>query len=244
VAVPDAWQDARVTEFRHEIPMRWADLDSLNHVNNVVYLRYAENARATLSEVPPGPIGAMRIQFKRPLLLGRQPVVVTSRVEGNQVLQSIGVADSDTEFAAVEVDLGEHAAPEALNEAAQSGSIALRLTDLGGSGHVSEAQVFELFQETRVPFINGVLTRLTPGNFVVASVEARYHRPIEWRPALETRTRVARVGNASFVIEAQLGAEGQAFASSSAVLVGFEAAKQASRKFTEEERRSLLAAMG
>ncbi|MTB88840.1 hypothetical protein H9L21_12305 [Aeromicrobium senzhongii] len=233
-----------MTEFRHEIPMRWADLDSLNHVNNVVYLRYAENARAGMSEIPPGPIGAMRIQFKRPLLLGRQPVVVTSRVEQNQIVQSIGVAGTDTEFAAVEVEFGTHAAPEALNQAAQVGSIAVRRTDLDGSGHVSEAQVFELFQETRVPFIDGVLSRLTPGNFVVASVEARYHRPIDWCPALETRTRVARVGNGSFVIEAQLGADGQAFASSSAVLVGFEAAKQSSRKFTEEERQSLLAAMG
>ncbi|MCD9154614.1 thioesterase family protein [Aeromicrobium duanguangcaii] len=233
-----------MTEFRHDIPMRWADLDSLNHVNNVVYLRYAENARAAMSEVPPGPIGAMRIQFKRPLLLGSQPVVVTSRVEGDQVLQSIGVAGTDTEFATVEVDLGKHAAPEVLNDAAQAGSIAVRRTDLDGSGHVSAAQVFELFQETRVPFINGVLTRLTPGNFVVASVEARYHQPIEWRPALETRTRVARVGNGSFTIEAQLGADGQTFASSSAVLVGFEAAKQSSRKFSQEERQSLLAAMG
>ena len=30
--------------------MRWADLDSLNHVNNVVYLDYAAESRAILVE--------------------------------------------------------------------------------------------------------------------------------------------------------------------------------------------------
>ena len=74
-----------MTEYRHEIPMRWADLDSLNHVNNVVYLAYAQNARAVIDGLPQGPIGATTVEFKRPLLLGRRPVVVTTRVEGDQV---------------------------------------------------------------------------------------------------------------------------------------------------------------
>lgn len=233
-----------MTEYRHEIPMRWADLDSLNHVNNVVYLKYAENARAAIPRLPEGPIGEMSIQFKRPLLLGRRPVVVTSSIEENRVLQSIGLADSDSVFATVEVTYGSLAAGGPLNAAAQPGAIALRHTDLDATGVVNEAQVFELFQETRVPFINGVLTRATPGNFVVASVEARYHRPITPQDRLESTARVGRVGNASFTIEAQLGADGQAFASSLAVLVGFDATTQSSRTFTDAERETLAAAMG
>lgn len=232
-----------MTEYRHEIPMRWADLDSLNHVNNVVYLKYAENARAAIPQLPDGPIGAMSIQFKRPMLLGRRPVVVTSSIEGNRVLQSIGVADSDTVFATIEVTHGALAPEEPLNTAAKPGSIALRRTDLDATGVVNEAQVFELFQETRVPYINGVLTRATPGNFVVANVEARYHRPIPLQARLESTARVGRVGNASFTIEAQLGADGQAFASSLAVLVGFDASTQSSRAFTDGERETLAAAM-
>lgn len=232
-----------MTEFRHEIPMRWADLDSLNHVNNVVYLKYAENARAAIPQLPQGPIGTMNIQFKRPMLLGSRPVVVTSSIDGDRVLQTIGMAESDAVFATVEVTYGALAAQEALNPAAKPGSIALRHTDLDATGVVNEAQVFELFQETRVPFINGVLTRMTPGNFVVANVEARYHRPIPSQARLESTARVGRVGNASFVIEAQLGRDGQAFASSSAVLVGFDAATQSSRAFTDHERESLRTAM-
>lgn len=232
-----------MTEYRHEIPMRWADLDSLNHVNNVVYLKYAENARAAIPQLPTGPIGAMSIQFKRPMLLGKRPVVVTSRVEDDAVHQVIGVEGSDAEFATVDVTYGALAPEERLDAAAQPGSIALRHTDLDATGLVNEAQVFELFQETRVPFINGVLTRLTPGDFVVASVEARYHRPISARGSLESTARVGRVGNASFTIEAQLGADGVVFASSLAVLVGFDAATQSSRPFSDREKESLAAAM-
>ncbi len=31
--------------FRYRIPVRWGDLDAFNHVNNVSYLRYLEEAR-------------------------------------------------------------------------------------------------------------------------------------------------------------------------------------------------------
>ena len=32
---------------RVEVPVRWGDLDALNHVNNTVYFRYMEEARVT-----------------------------------------------------------------------------------------------------------------------------------------------------------------------------------------------------
>ena len=34
-----------VGSFRLEMPVRWGDLDALNHVNNTVYFRYMEEAR-------------------------------------------------------------------------------------------------------------------------------------------------------------------------------------------------------
>lgn len=34
--------------FRCVVPMRWGDMDALNHVNNVVYFRYFEEARVQL----------------------------------------------------------------------------------------------------------------------------------------------------------------------------------------------------
>ncbi|GAA3543910.1 hypothetical protein AFL01nite_27740 [Aeromicrobium flavum] len=233
-----------MTPFRHEIPMRWADLDSLNHVNNVVYLKYAENARAAMGELPEGPIGTMRVQFKRPILLGRAPVVVESRLEPQRVSQTILVAGSEHEFATVETDFGTLTEDTKVNEQAHLASIALRHTDADASGRVSEPQVFELFQESRIPFISTVLTQMTPGRFVVASVEVRYHREIRWTAAqLEVRAWVSRVGNASFTIEAQLVEDGVVLTSSTAILVGFDADTQASRRFSDQERESLAAAL-
>jgi len=34
-----------VPRYRYDCPMRWSDMDSLHHVNNVQYLRYLEDAR-------------------------------------------------------------------------------------------------------------------------------------------------------------------------------------------------------
>ena len=80
---------------------------------------------------------------------------------------------------------------------------------------------------------------MTPGDFVVANVEARYHRPIPARRAWSPRLAWARVGNASFTIEAQLGADGRVFASSLAVLVGFDAWPRSRRGRSRESEREL-----
>jgi acyl-CoA thioester hydrolase len=224
--------------------MRWADLDSLNHVNNVVYLKYAENARSAMDEVPQGPIGAMRVQFKRPVLLGREPVVVESRLEQHRVSQTILIAGTEHEFATVETDYGSLTEDVPVNETAHRSTIALRHTDADAAGRISESQVFELFQESRIPYITTVLAWLSPGEFVVASVEVRYHREVRWTAEpLEVRAWVARVGNASYTIEAQLADDSGVLTSSTAVLVGFDASTQSSRPFSDEERASLAAAL-
>jgi len=62
--------------FRCVIPVRWGDLDALNHVNNTVYFRYGEEARAQLyaqAGTPvPGDKAAVLVHascdFLRPLL--------------------------------------------------------------------------------------------------------------------------------------------------------------------------------
>lgn len=233
-----------MTDFRHEIPMRWADLDSLNHVNNVVYLAYAANARAVIEDVPSGPISTMHVQFKRPLLLGRKPVVVTTRVDGSGVAQSIGIDGSDAEFATIDSEFGDLAPDPGAQEGVHVADLAVRHSDLGPDGTVTETHVFELFQETRVPFIDRVLDRAQPGNFVLAQVTAHFHRPITWRAEpLQARSWVSRVGNASFTIEAQLTDRDGVLATSTAILVGFDASTQRSRPFVDREKASLAAAL-
>lgn len=224
-----------MTEYRHEIPMRWADLDSLNHVNNVVYLEYAADARVAMdAALPEGVPVRSVIEFRRPILLGRAPVVVTSTVEGSVVRQSIGVAGSDREFAHVEVTYGHPADVEPM-AAAHTHELALRETDFS-DGRVSEAQVFELFQECRIPYIATLLPQMAPGRFVVARVEVDHLRPItRAAQALITRERVAHVGTSSYSIASQLLDDDVVVASSTSVLVGFDLPTQSARRLTDDE---------
>lgn len=72
-------------------PLRWADMDSFGHVNNVVYLRYLEQARvewmfmtakeAGVKEFSLGTVVARHeIEYKRPLVYRSEPVRVETWV--------------------------------------------------------------------------------------------------------------------------------------------------------------------
>ncbi|PTY35984.1 thioesterase [Saccharospirillum sp. MSK14-1] len=61
-----------------ELPVQWGDMDAFNHVNNVVYFRYFENARIAYFERTPvfeqmkqtgvGPVvGQTECRYRRPL---------------------------------------------------------------------------------------------------------------------------------------------------------------------------------
>lgn len=224
--------------------MRWADLDSLNHVNNVVYLRYAADARAAMSEaLPTGSVRRTVIEFRRPILLGPEPVVVVSSVEGQTVHQGIGVQGTDDEFARVQVSYGDAAEPPAPREGIHTAPFALRDSDRGPSGEVSPAQIFELFQESRIPYISSILPQIAPGWFVVARVEVDQFRPVAVDDVpLESRAHVAHVGRSSYSIEAQLLDATGVLATSVSVLVGFDLSTQSSRQLSESERELLVAA--
>ena len=72
-------------------PLRWADMDSFGHVNNVVYLRYLEQARvewmfttaqrAGVAEFSLGTVVARHeIEYRRPLVYRPEPVRVETWV--------------------------------------------------------------------------------------------------------------------------------------------------------------------
>ena len=82
--------------------MRWADLDELSHVNNVTYLDYAHEARAVhvaAGELADRAVGAVSVEFLRPLLLSRTPLHVTSSDDGVRLVQEIGPATSTSAWA-------------------------------------------------------------------------------------------------------------------------------------------------
>ena len=73
-------------------PMRWSDMDAYGHVNNVVFLRYLEEARIDLLLTAAGPAGRQmldngvvvvrhEIDYRRPLVHRVEPVEIVSWVE-------------------------------------------------------------------------------------------------------------------------------------------------------------------
>ena len=48
LVTPGVWQSQVVTRHVYECPMRWADMDLLGHVNNVVYVDYLQEARVDM----------------------------------------------------------------------------------------------------------------------------------------------------------------------------------------------------
>jgi acyl-CoA thioester hydrolase len=54
-------QDGPVPRHVTHVPLRWADLDALGHVNNVVYLRYLQEARVDMLFVHAARHGAEKL---------------------------------------------------------------------------------------------------------------------------------------------------------------------------------------
>jgi acyl-CoA thioester hydrolase len=225
--------------------MRWADIDSLDHVNNVVYLAYAAEGRAAM--VADGELAddltpvTMTVRFVRPLRLGRRSVVVVSEVDGDDVVQRVTL-DGDaggTVFAEVTTRMGERS-PAAPRDDVPTGPLNLRRDDLGADGLATPTKAFELFQETRVLSISSLLPTMRPGRFVVGTSAVTFRGDIGWTPEpLRASAWISRVGNGSFEMRSELSDGRAVLAESTTTLVGFDPATQTSKPFDDAEREQL-----
>lgn len=227
---------------RHEIPLRWADLDTLNHVNNVVYVRYAAEARARL--VADGVLDDARttrmdVEFLRPIQFGPRPAVVTTHSEDDQLVQQIGLEGSPHAYARI-VSGRAPVGTVAPAEHASSVPLFLRSVDLGERGVVDPVNVFELLQESRVPYMRSLVTDRERGTVALAHLGVNFHAAIAWRrEPIESRAWIERVGDSSYTVGAQLCVDDRVAVSSYAVLVGFDAQTQRSRRMSGTERAAL-----
>jgi acyl-CoA thioester hydrolase len=221
--------------------MRWADLDSLNHVNNVVYLDYAAESRALL--VDDGlvdadePVSCIAIDFLRPLLLTTRPVQVVSSRDGARLTQEIRLQGTDRVFARVVTSFGDRAEISPQDTPRGPLPARVRRSDLDQSGAVSATKLFELFQEARILFIAGGVGDMSPGRFVVGRVEVSLGGAMRWRhKPYDARSWVSRVGGSSVTIESQLADGATVLAQCRSVLVGFDLQTQRSRTLSDVER--------
>jgi acyl-CoA thioester hydrolase len=87
-----ACEDDPVPRHVYECPLRWADMDSLGHVNNVVYVDYLQEARVDMLSLHPSHTGARRlgegvvvvrheVEFLHPLVFRPHPVRIETWVE-------------------------------------------------------------------------------------------------------------------------------------------------------------------
>jgi acyl-CoA thioester hydrolase len=100
-------------------PLRWADMDSFGHVNNVVYLRYLEQARvdwmfetareAGVEKFSLGTVVARHeIDYKRPLVYRAEPVQVdiwVTKISVASFVCAYQVHDEDAVYATAKTTL-------------------------------------------------------------------------------------------------------------------------------------------
>jgi acyl-CoA thioester hydrolase len=219
--------------------MRWADIDMLNHVNNVVYVDYASEARAQLGDgVADAPVRSVSVRFLRPLLLSSEPVVVVSSVDGRTLLQQIrSRGTDDAVYAEIVTQLGERQPITPHPGKGRTLPVAIRRSDLDESGAVSLTKLFELVQESRILFISQHVRHLVPGTFVVGTVAVEQARPVPWRiEHYVARARISRVGAGSITVETELLDGDTVLVRSTSVMVGFDGQSQRSRRFDDDER--------
>lgn len=227
--------------------MRWADLDSLNHVNNVVYLDYAAEARARLADG--GLVGddstvtGQTVRFMRPMALSRGPVTIVSSLADGELTQDICVVRDGVraDHARVVTRFGarQDAAPREVDIDAMP--VRIRRGDVDAAGAVHTTKVFELFQEVRVLDVSTRLGHLRAGSFVVGTSDVVFRRPIRWREEpYRATTWLSRVGNASLEMTCEIVDGTHVLAESTTTLVGFDPATQSSRRFEADERAQLL----
>lgn len=233
----------------HEIAMRWGDIDSYGHVNNVRYLDYAAEGRARLRTdglLPAGyRVAAIAVDYLVPVLLSARPILVTNELDGDQLVQEICV-DSDAGrivHARVVTQLGDNTA--AASDEDRPGviqqKVPIRLHDLGPDGVVSPERAADLVQELRIAQRREIDPEQVWGKSVVAAVRLELDRPITHEaPGLVAASWTSRIGTSSYVAEVEISDATGALLRASSVMVAWDPVTTGSRPMTDPERAVLL----
>lgn len=232
----------------YDLPMRWADLDLLNHVTNVVYVDYAAEGQALLRRdghlADTAPVRDVEVTYLRPTPLSSRPLLLRAALDGPVLTQEV-CTTTDGEPVVHATVVTTHGDPSPGPIADLDGpplDTRVRMTDLDTTGTVSLAGQFRLAQEARiVHFARMGRDRL--GQFVVGRIALQPQVPITWRPEpLETRSWITRVGRSSFTVDTMVSepSGGGPLFTSQTALVGFDRETQRSRPFGDEEREHLL----
>jgi acyl-CoA thioester hydrolase len=232
----------------YELPMRWADLDLLNHVTNVVYVDYAAEGQTLLRRdghlADTAPVCGVEVTYLRPTPLSRRPLLLQARWDGSALTQDICTTadDADPVVHATVVTTHGDPRPGPIADLEQPPVDArMRMTDLDLTGHLSLAGQFLLAQEARIVHF-ARMGRERLGQFVVGRIALQPLAPMTWRTEpLQAHSWITRVGRGSFTIDTMVSGDDGPLFTSQTVLVGFDRDTQRSRPFADDEREHLEA---
>lgn len=224
------------------VPLRWADIDQLAHVNNVAFLDYACAAHERLvdaGDIAANPIRAVDIEYHRPLLLSAGEVDISHEWQHSSLVQQF--YSGDDVYATVII--GYQAAHAPGIDARAQHRITPRHSDLDTNGQIGLIALFEYMQEARIAFITERIRNWAAGGFVVARVAMTVYRPVPLKAGrYDIHAVIERVGTSSVSVHTQIVDGGHVYAAADSVLVGFDLENQTSRPFSDDERTVLLEA--
>lgn len=283
----------------YDCPLRWADMDSLGHVNNVVYVDYLQESRVDMMRVhAPGPEAAELaegvvvvshdMEYVSPLVYSSSPVRIESWTEevraasfrlgyeivspgperrvylrASSVLAPFvfaserprrisadeRVALSRTSDQAV-LQRGPRVDVRTLldHPATHTYDCRIRWSDIDSYNHVNNVKYVEFFQEARIALLTGLGSDVSDsgevGGFVVARFDIAYSRPIDFRlEPVAVSSWVTRLGRSSYEMWGAVHDGGTVYATSRAVVVGFDRSLGRSRALSATERDALGSAL-
>ena len=133
------------------------------------------------------------------------------------------------------------AAPDARTLPARY-DLTIRLSDLDIYRRVSDVIYFEYFQEARVAYLYDLASRAAePASLVIARTDIDHRRPVTLRKEpYVVRSGVAKVGNTSFTIVAEVLDGETVAATAQVVLVGFDPKTQRAAPLSGSQRAALI----
>ncbi|WP_164737281.1 thioesterase family protein [Georgenia sp. SYP-B2076] len=233
----------------YEIPIRWRDLDFLEHVTNVVYTEFATDALAVMRsegmlrpELSPV---AMHVDYVRPVDLDHEMVRVVSTLGDGVVEQEMLTAGAEGEqiAARVRTELGSPGRFErAWGRGGMATSHVVRPSDIGPDRQIPPSGVFTFFQEARARLQRLAEVPEPSRHTVVVHSACWFGEPLVWTPDPYTvRTWVEAVGSSSVTFAGELGDAHAVYARSRAVVAGFDRELGSSRPLTAGERGRIQA---
>lgn len=229
--------------------VRWTDMDVLEHVNNVRFVEFTDNARLDLVAAgllpPHSHLSLCRIDFVAQADSRSDPMYVTNRwIDAVLYQEVISVTSSGVKLhARVKSEIGNGGLLAIDKRPGQDVMHHTRGTD-GVDGIVSNASLIGVFQEARVTAISDRGPLEPHERIVVARSLVRTAKPLLVRPEpYLVHTTLDRFGGASIAITHQIRDGDEVFVEAEVVTVGFDRRTGRSRQFLDTERSAVTAVL-